>query len=115
MRAAAGVVVVVGAAALGALTARADNKKKPGLVDFESWKTPVTRERDAAKQLAPGTLDLTPVVTGIPAPRPMRVRVYADRDYRQTVIRWQTKIRAQIARINRVVEPVFAVRFDVES
>ena len=47
--------------------------------------------------------------------RTIRLRVYADRDYRGVVIRWQSKVRAQIQRINTVVGPVFNVRFEIES
>jgi hypothetical protein len=95
-------------------TAYAD-KKTPGLFDFGStWKTPVGHERDAAKELAPGGLDLSPAV---PAgePRVIRVRFYVDRDYRSLVLRWQGKLRAQIQRVNAVVTRVFNVRFEIES
>jgi hypothetical protein len=105
-RALVGVVALVGVAHA--------EKKKPGLFDFEVPKLPVTRERDAAKQLAPTTLDLTP---SAPAgeTKTIRLRLYADSDYRGLVLRWQTKARAQIARINAVVAPVFNVRFEIES
>jgi tetratricopeptide (TPR) repeat protein len=75
----------------------------------------VRRERDAAKQLAPGTLDLTPAGAVPETPRTIRLRIYADRDYQSLVFRWQGKARAQIGRINSVVEPVFGVRFEIES
>jgi len=89
-------------------------KKKPGLFDFQKWSTPVGQEKEAAGQLLPGRFDLTPM-TGLPGePRPLRVRVYADRDYR-LLLRWQTRLRAQLKRVNAVVEPVFAVRFEIES
>jgi hypothetical protein len=102
-------------AGLGSAASRADDKKKPGLFDFDSWKLPVTRERDAAKTLAPGELDLEPLGRFDTPPRAVRVRVYADRDYRGGVLRWREKMRAQIERINHVVEPVFNVRFEIES
>jgi hypothetical protein len=109
--------VACAAVVFGSSRARADDNKpkKPGLFEFERWKSPVAREREAAQQLAPGTLDLTPA-RGRPAePRPIRLRLYADRDYQSLVMRWQMKARAQIARINAVVEPVFGVRFEIES
>jgi tetratricopeptide (TPR) repeat protein len=90
-------------------------KKKPGLFDFETWKSPARRERDAAKQLAPGSLDLTPAGAATGEPRTIRLRIYADRDYQSLVLRWQGKARAQIGRVNAVVEPVFGVRFEIES
>ncbi len=99
--------------ALCADSALAD-KKKPGLFDFQKWQTPGGREKDAAGQLLPGRFDLTPMA-GLPAEvRTLRVRFYADRDYRM-LLRWQTRLRAQVKRINAVAEPVFAVRFEVES
>src|SRR6185503_11815308 len=78
-------------------------KKKPGLFDFQKWSTPGGREKDAARQLLPGRFDLTPM-TGLPGePRTLRLRFYADRDYRTLVLRWQTRLRAQIKRVNAVV------------
>ena len=91
------------------------NNKKPGLFDFQPWRTPAGHERAAARQLVPGRFDLTPD-PGVPnEPRAVRVRVYADRDYRMLVLRWQWHLRDQIKRINAVVEPVYAVRFEIES
>jgi Tetratricopeptide repeat len=95
--------------------AHADDKKKPGLFDFEGWKTPVGRERSAAKTLAPGALDLTPLGRFDEPPRAVRVRVYADRDYRGGVLHWREKVRSQLERLNHVVEPVLNVRLEVES
>jgi hypothetical protein len=89
--------------------------KKPGMFDFESWKSPVTRQREAAGQLAPGGMDLSPAVPHTSEPRVLRVRVYADSDYRGLVVRWQARLRAQFERINAVAGPVFNVNFAVES
>jgi tetratricopeptide (TPR) repeat protein len=102
-------------ASAGATAGRAEEKKKPGLFDFDTWKAPVTREREAAQQLAPGTLDLTPAPGRPVEPRAIRVRIYADRDYQSLVYRWQAKARAQIERIDAVVGAVFGVRFEIES
>lgn len=110
---AGGLVLTALSAALWSDPARAE-KKKPGLFDFQKWSTPGTQEKEAARQLLPGRFDLTPM-NGLPAqPRPLRLRFYADRDYR-ALLRWQTRLRAQIKRINAVVEPVFAVRFEIEG
>ncbi len=98
----------------GGSSARAEDKK-PGMFDFAPWKMPVTREREAAGHLAPSGLDLTPAVSGQGEPRAIRLRIYADRDYRGLLMRWQPKVRAQIDRINAVVGPVFNVRFEIES
>ena len=106
----AGAVACVLAAA-----GHAEDKKKAGLFDFESWKMPVTREREAAKRLAPGELDLQPLGTFDTPPRPVRLRFYADRDYRAGVLHWREKVKAQVERASRVAEQVFNVRFEVES
>ena len=97
------------------VSARADDKKKPGLFDFETWKTPAAHQRDAAKTLAPGQFDLEPLGRFEDAPRAIHLRVYADRDYRAGVLHWREKLRAQLEGVNHVVEPVFNVRFEIES
>jgi tetratricopeptide (TPR) repeat protein len=106
--------VVCAVACLAAASAHGE-KKKPGLFDFQSWKTPAQRQRDAAKDLAPGALDLTPLAPFDAPVRVARVRVYADRDYRAGVLHWREKARAQIERVNDVLEPVFDVRLELES
>ena len=90
-------------------------KKKPGLFDFDVPKLPYQYERDAAKGLAPGTVDLTPAAAAKGDARVIKVRIYADTDYRNVILRWQSKARAQINRINGVVQPVFNLRFEVDS
>jgi hypothetical protein len=107
-------MIVVASLLAVASPARAQ-KKKPGLFDFETWKAPVTREREAAQDITPGALDLTPAVAAKGDVRVLKVRIYADRDYRSVVLRWQSKARAQINRINAIVERVFNVRFEVEG
>jgi hypothetical protein len=94
--------------------ARAENKK-PGLFDFQTWKSPVAREREAAHELAPAPLDLTPLGEPRAQPLVLRLRVYADRDYRSQVMHWQSKLRGQIDRVNRVVGPLYGARFEIES
>src|SRR5262245_53792980 len=108
-----GVKVSLVVAALAGV-AHAKKQSDWGLFESGGWKAPVTRERDAAKDLAPHQLDLTPGVTAGET-KTIRLRVYADRDYRSLVMRWQPKARAQIQHINAVVTPVFGVRFEVES
>jgi hypothetical protein len=101
--------------ALAAATGRADDKKKPGLFDFETWKTPVAQDRERARTLAPVELDRTPLGRVEGEPRVLRVRVYADKDYRGLVLRWQDKTQRLLDRVNHVVGPLFGVRFEVES
>ena len=107
-------MVAAGATLLAVGLAHAE-EKKPGMFDFETWKSPVTREREAAGHIAPTGLDLTPAVPHTAEPRSIRVRVYADSDYRGLVMRWQVRLRAQIGRLNAVVGPVFNVKFEIES
>jgi tetratricopeptide (TPR) repeat protein len=90
-------------------------KKKPGMFDFDWWKPPVKHEHDAAQRLAPQGLNVSPGAVPKGEARAIRLRLYADRDYRGVVIRWQAKARAQIQRINAVVGSAFNVRFEVES
>ncbi len=92
-----------------------DDKKGPGLFDFGGWKLPVTRGRERARELAPVQLDRTPLSGARRAERVVRVRVYADRDYRHGALRWQVKVREQIDRVDAVVGPLFGVRFEIES
>jgi hypothetical protein len=106
------VAAIVGG--IGFQAARADDKK-PGMFDFDPWKLPVTRQRESAGRLAPKGLDLTPAAAWAGEPRPIRLRIYADQDYRGLMMRWQPKVRAQIDRLNAVVGPVFGVRFEIES
>jgi len=94
--------------------ARAD-KKSPSLLDIGGWKAPVTRERDFVKGLSPHGMNLEPAVAPEGESRAIRLRIYADRDYRGTVLRWQGKTRAQIQHINAVLGPVFNVHFEIES
>jgi len=108
------VVAAAAFATVGTDLAYAESKK-PGLFDFETWKMPVTREREAAGRIAPSGLDLTPAVPHTSEPRVIRVRVYADADYRGVVLRWQARLRTQLARINSVAVPIFNVAFEIES
>jgi tetratricopeptide (TPR) repeat protein len=102
-------------AGAASVPARAD-KKKPGLFDFAPpWKTRTQEQRDDAKQITPGRFDLTPAPVEGGDVRTLRLRIYVDRDYRRAVLRWQPRARLQIDRVNRVVEPVFNVRFEIES
>ena len=96
-------------------SAQAQKKKKPGCSTFSGGSRPSSTSATRRKQLAPQGLNLTPGVAPAAEARAIRLRIYADRDYRGTVIRWQSKARAQVQRINTVVGAVFNVRFEVES
>ena len=102
--------------ALCALAADAHaDKKKPGLFDMSLPELPVTRERKAVERLTPQGVNLSPAGAPVGAGRTIRLRIYADKDYRGLVLRWQTKARVQIQRINAVVGAVFNMRFEIES
>jgi tetratricopeptide (TPR) repeat protein len=45
----------------------------------------------------------------------LRLRFFADAEYRATGLRWQEKIKLQLAALNQVVGPAFGVRFEAES
>ncbi|HEY7374102.1 MAG TPA: hypothetical protein VIF57_18215, partial [Polyangia bacterium] len=106
--------LLAGAICLPGPGARAD-KKKPSYFDIGGWKAPVTQERDFVKGLSPQGMSLEPAVAPQGESRVIRLRVYADRDYRGTVLRWQSRTRAQIQHVNAVLGPVFNVRFEIES
>jgi hypothetical protein len=98
-----------------AADARADKKKNPGLFDFGSpWKLPSSQEREEVQRLRPRGLDRGPAVARGDV-RTIRLRIYADKDYRGLVLHWQAKTRVQIQRINAVIESVFNARFEIES
>jgi hypothetical protein len=96
-----------------AADARAE-KKKPGLFDIAVPELPVTRERKAVDNLTPHGVNLAPSAA-VGEARTIRLRIYADKDYRGVVLRWQSKARAQIQRVNAVVGSVFNTRFEIES
>jgi hypothetical protein len=45
----------------------------------------------------------------------MKIRCYADNDYRIGVIRWQDRVPIQLEAMNRVIEPGLGVRLEAES
>ena len=106
--------LVAGATLLVVGLARAE-EKKPGMFDFETWKSPVTREREAAGHNAPTRLDHTPALPHPGEPRTIRLRDYADSDYRGLVMLCLVRLRAQMGRLYAVVGPVFNVKFEIES
>jgi tetratricopeptide (TPR) repeat protein len=49
------------------------------------------------------------------APALVRIRFYADEGYRSGGARWADRMKSQLAEMNRVVGPVFGLRFEGES
>ncbi len=78
-------------------------------------RSPTDIQRDYARTLKPSEVEATPPEGPPPAPgkvRVLRVRVWADADYRAQTLRWKERILAQVDRANRVLEAQFAVRLD---
>jgi predicted Zn-dependent protease len=102
---------------LSAGVAQAEKKKKKDEGDggCQWWSTPAACQDADVRRLAPRSVDTTPAVAPAGQVRTIRLRIYADRDYRGVVIRWQAQARGQIQRINAIVGAVFNVRFEVES
>jgi tetratricopeptide (TPR) repeat protein len=78
-------------------------------------KRPVDYEREYAKTLAPKRLENTSQAPASGPRRTLRVRVYADADYRSQVLRWQPAIEAQLRRASAVTEGPLGVVFEVDS
>lgn len=77
-------------------------------------KRPVDYEREYAKTLAPKQLQTSAPSASGPQ-RTLRVRVYADADYRKQVIHWQSGIEEQLRRASAVVQGPLGVTFTVDS
>jgi tetratricopeptide (TPR) repeat protein len=45
----------------------------------------------------------------------VRIRFYADEDYRSGFFRWAERMRAQLSALNQFTEPAFGVRLEAES
>lgn len=74
---------------------------------------PVVKWSHDAVRWAPSFIQV--VDRGHPERRKLRVRVYADPDYRAHVVRWQERAREMFDDLNILVGPTFGVRFEVES
>jgi hypothetical protein len=108
---AAAMTLAVGARADDGAHKKKDDKGHSLLEYFD----PRTTDRDAAKKLAPVSLDDMVVGRASGPARVLRLRVWADEDYRAATMHWQKRVEGQIARVNRVLEPGFNVRFEIES
>ncbi|MFY0523034.1 tetratricopeptide repeat protein [Archangium gephyra] len=78
-------------------------------------KRPVDYEREYARTLVPKRLENASQAPSSSPRRTLRVRVYADADYRSQVLRWEPGIEAQLRRATDVVEGQFGVVFEVDS
>lgn len=86
------------------------------LIGMGCAKRPVDLEREYAKTLAPKRLEPAPPPEPTSAPRRvLRVRVYADVDYRAQVLHWERGIASQLQRASDVVREPLGVVFELES
>src|SRR6185436_5604025 len=74
---------------------------------------PLVKWSEDAARWAPVPIQV--VDRGHPERRKVRVRVYADADYRANVVRWQERAREMFSDLKILVGPTFGVRFEVES
>src|SRR4051794_20166759 len=82
-------------------------------------KTPADLDREYAQSLRPKSLTPAPAPTAKGAEsiapsvalRPLRVRVYADEEFRTQNLHWREKTEALFSAANRVIEPQLGVRF----
>src|SRR5436190_24344826 len=93
--------------AAGAARAEGKDEKKGAGSRILDWIDPRTTDREAAHKLAPVSLDkMAPGHASVDG-QALRLRVYADEDYRGATMRWQKRVEHQLDRVNRVVEPSF--------
>ncbi len=79
-------------------------------------RSPTEIQRDYARTLKPAEVEAAPPegpAGGAPGRvRVLRVRVWADADYRAQTLRWKERILAQVDRANAVLQAQFGVRLD---
>jgi tetratricopeptide (TPR) repeat protein len=74
---------------------------------------PYEAQRRFLLQELPAELGQGPVRSRGPAPaRPLRVRFFADREFRASAVRWEEKARALLARLNAFTQPTFGVTLE---
>ncbi|NOK34593.1 tetratricopeptide repeat protein [Corallococcus exercitus] len=77
-------------------------------------KRPVDYAREQARTLAPAKLESSSQPSTGPV-RKIRVRVYADSDYREQVVRWRSSVVSQLQRASAVMQGPLGVVFELES
>src|SRR5690242_327373 len=86
-----------------------------GVAGAQWQKNEYQLQREAAARYEPAPLVLPPRPGGGPV-QTLRIRFYADDDFRSGGgLKWQDRLRVQLAELNRVVEPGLGVRFEPES
>ncbi|HEX9102295.1 MAG TPA: hypothetical protein VF997_08835, partial [Polyangia bacterium] len=75
--------------------------------------SPGSVQHDAARRMAPVTMQLRPSGERAPAARTVRVRVWAAADYRRQTVEWQSRFRRIVDRVNALCRSWPAVRFEI--
>src|SRR6185436_19206414 len=90
-----------------------------GLVPAVALANPFTPNLDSQRRYGQA---LMPAEIGLPTPAThpksvavLRIRFYADEDYRAGLFRWADRTKGQLEYLNKVVEPALGVRFEPES
>lgn len=78
-------------------------------------KRPVDYAREQARTLAPAKLESASSQPSTGPVRKIRVRVYADSDYREQVVRWRSSVVSQLQRASSVMQGQLGVVFELES
>jgi tetratricopeptide (TPR) repeat protein len=103
-----------GASGVIAVVALALTAARPAAAQFFQ-KNEYQQQKAAAAQYEPAPILVERRASAGP-PRVMRLRFYADADFRSgSGVRWQDRLRAQLGQINQVLEPGFGVRLEAES
>src|SRR5262245_30541193 len=76
-----------------------------------AWKTELELQNEAAATLEPYPLHV-PRRPRAAAPVVLRLRVYADSEYRAAGSRWQDRMKSLLARVNEALEPGLGVRLE---
>jgi predicted Zn-dependent protease len=72
-------------------------------------------QRQAAERLAPAPLLLPAPAERRKSVTEVKIRFYADDEYRAGLFRWADRTRTQLGYLNQIVEPAFGIRFEPES
>jgi predicted Zn-dependent protease len=72
-------------------------------------------QRRYAESLMPAQIALPHPGTHPTSVAVLRIRFYADEDYRAGLYRWADRTKTQLEELNKVLEPALGVRFEAES
>jgi hypothetical protein len=75
--------------------------------------SPGSIQHDAARRMAPATMQLRPSSERASEVRTVRVRVWAAADYRRQTVEWQSRFRRLVDRVNALCRGWPGVRFEV--